>query len=125
MKGEGLRKTAIDATAIKNSSKSMFGLSSASSSISSYDCETANSNFACADSYQQLQMRFAAIDREHSREVSVRIIALTSSTDMDVLRVSMSSKKNRNSTRLMSTLENLGGAIACGWRQHFIQHQKT
>ena len=44
---------------------------------------------------------------------------LTSSMDMLVLRVSISSKKKRNSTMLMSTLENFGGATSCRCHEHF------
>ena len=38
---------------------------------------------------------------------------LTSSIVSATFSVPMSSKKNRNSTKLMSTFENLGGAINC------------
>jgi hypothetical protein len=38
---------------------------------------------------------------------------LTSSTVIAVFSVPMSSRNNRNSTKLMSTFENLGGAMTC------------
>ena len=107
MNGDGFRNTAIDAKAIKNSSKSKFALSSSSSASSSCVCDTAYSSFACggAQTMHYLTTRGVCASR--------RCEKLTSSMEIVVFSMPMSSKKNKNSSKEMSTLENLGGAISC------------
>lgn len=114
MNGDGLRNTAIDARDIKNSSKSKFSSPSSSSlSSSSYVCDTANSSFAWRMAKINMHVTTLTIQAQRGVGFVTGVGKLTSSTVIAVFSVPMSSRNNRNSTRLMSTFENLGGAIIC------------
>jgi hypothetical protein len=61
----------------------------------------------------------------NSSKIAAECSEPTSSTEIAVFSAPISSKKYRNSSRQMSTLENFGGAIICLHASQFVQVDTT